>query len=740
MAGPLFDPEKCNLESIPSLGFDFVSDCSIAEPPPPIFDCPLPIVPREPPPPLCPVFDTSAKFRYYRDGCSNQSSEPSVFTITKTDEDPCRYFLDLDLSIPLPKIPCPDIRGGSVTITTGYEECIGPPRGSIRVTTEERPQSCGLEEGSAQCFYTLDLDLNIPVPRPPCPVIEAGEVTITAGYEECVGPARGSIRVTTNENPAEGCSENGNPSEGLCQFTLDLDLNIPIPRPRCPIINAGEVTVTSGFEDCIGSARGSLRVTPNREFVDGCSENGTPSEGECEFTIDLDLNIPVPRPVCPVFEEGVVNVNTGYADCVGPATGALRVITKPIYPADCESDDAACEFRIELDIDVPIPRPVCPEIAITGVIGYTKVSAPIINTKAVPSETPGDCDDPGVCKFDIEVEIDLPPPVCPEIKATGVIQYTGISAPSMVVTVEPTPPETPVDPCKFDIDVSIDIPAPRPCPEITTTGVIGYTAVNAPTMAFIMIPTPPANAQDPCRFDFGLEIGLPLERPCPELTATGAIRYTSGRDEPSMVLTVTPTPPTSPTGPCKIDLNVDIDIPYPRSCPDITGVINVARATGPTGTITVTPTEPEDAQDPCKFKIDVDIGVPYFLLEVGSITADWTDCGDDKKPTCDVLIDPPNASGVQKLNIDIRIPKPPVYTGGKIDLGEYGLGTINITGECTEYAVEGAITLNTTTCPTGGGDGGGGGPSGPSGPAPSCDAEPCATSCPPGSWCNPIEI
>ena len=172
MTQPLFDPSKCNVPEVPSVDFLFVSDCSIPQPPPPIFDCPVPPVPQEPCFP-CPEFDTHTSIKVtYGTGCGNNDPEGGL-TVTKTDTDPCRFLIDLNLDIPIPTPPCPTIDGGSVDITVGYDKCASGPTGAITVTKETVPGNC--EDGTQDsCKFTIDLDLTIPIPTPPCPAIEGG--------------------------------------------------------------------------------------------------------------------------------------------------------------------------------------------------------------------------------------------------------------------------------------------------------------------------------------------------------------------------------------------------------------------------------------------------------------------------------------------------------------------------------------------------------------------------------------
>ena len=457
MTAPLFDPDKCNVGSIASLAFDFVSDCSVDAAPQPIFDCPLPIVPREPPPPICPEFGGSARVSYYNADCPAEASDAATaFTVTRIDSDPCRFFIDLDLSIPRPVVPCPNIQGGAVTVTTGYADCVGAAGGALTVTaTQAEVDPCDSNSNSSQnaavCRFTIDLDLTVPVPRPPCPVIDGGEVTVTTGYRDCVGPARGSIRVNTIERVDDCGSDSTNSAQ--CQFTIDLDLTVPIPRPQCPIIEAGSVSVTAGYSTSPNPTANFLTITPVTRYR------------ECSDGID-----------------------------------------------NSSSSEAFCQYVIDLDISVPIPPPPCPEITITGAIEYvTGAAAPTIAAQVVSTETQGDCGSLPLCAFDISLDIGIPKPPCPDITGAVTVFYAE-DGPTGWIDVVPTEGASGL--CEFDLDINIGLPFARPCPSITGDVSVFYSA--SPTGWIAVSPT--ENASGVCTFDLDINVGVPTGRPCPTIT------------------------------------------------------------------------------------------------------------------------------------------------------------------------------------------------------------------------------
>jgi hypothetical protein len=647
MSAPLFDPEKCNVPEVPKLDFDFVSECSIQEPPPPIFDCPSPLVPRDPPPPPCPAFDASVEITWGIDRSSNcvEPKPAGVLTFTRTAVDPCRFFVDLNLNIPIPPVPCPTIDPGSVTLQVGYKDiCVDQATGVITVTKDVIPGDCSTQDS---CKYKLDLDLQIPIPVPPCPSITGGLVTITAAYntKNCIA-ASGAISVTKDVIPPT-CD-----SAPSCRYTLDLDLAIPIPPPPCPEITAtGAITINP----ILLAPTMALTVTP--EIIE--SSCAAP---ECKFDFDIDIELP---PFCPEIT----------------ATGSVLVspsVAAPTLVVSVDKDPYACKFGFGIDLE--LPPPLCPTISATGAV--VELSPGATPTLAVSVEK-----NPYACEFDFDVELGLPP-FCPEIKATGAVIVTPYrNDPSMAVTLQKDPSG-----CKFDLDIELEVPPARPCPDYTGAVVV-YTS-SAPTGVLTFTRTQPQAPDEPCFYDVDLELGVPA---CvPEFTTKTSIFCTPGRND----ITCTKFAISKQTG-CKYEAELNIEVPCVRPCADISGKITLSQTTGlPTGALTVTHTPPAADTAACTYALDLDLALRQgSTLEKGAITAAWTGC--TYTPTCDVTIDAPNVNGVQKIHIDVRVPQPPVYTGGTIDLGAYGSGTITVdTKNPCAPVINGAITLTTTTCPT----------------------------------------
>ncbi len=612
MTAPLFDPDKCdNIGSVPSLDFDFVSECSIAAPPPPIFDCNPPIVPRDPPFPCPTIEGGSFGVRTGILGCAGVPDRASgVVTVTRTDLATCRFLIDLDLDLPLPQPPCPTINGGSVGLTVNLQRdnCdITGPTGVITVTKTVRPFNCSTN--SQGCEFDIDLNLAIPIPPALCPGLDGGSVNINTGYAVpgCVSGPTGALRVTKDVIPGD-CNHNDS-----CRFTIDLDLSIPTPVPPCPTISGGSVGITTGFADCVGAATGAVTVTKT-ETAGDCNTPPT-----CEFAIDLDLNIPVPRQPCPAIEGGSVTVNVGYDDCIfGP--GGRVIVNKTETPGTC-STAPSCQFAIDLELDIPIPKPPCPTITAAGVINYTNdVFLPTMVFSVETGVISGDCDTADECAFDFSISIRLPPPPCPTIEAGSVgvnVGYggtcTGPSSPTgaIVIHKKEKPGTASTAPsCQFTIDLDLDIPIPTPpCPTITASGVISYKPdLTAPTMVFSVetgVISGDCSGPDECTFDFKVEIEFPPPV-CPEITGTINVYETT---QPTGTLEVTPT--TGPNGECQFNIDVEIGLP-PPACPEITGALDVYEASQPTGKLEITPTTGPDGQ--CQFDINLEIGVPQACV------------------------------------------------------------------------------------------------------------------------------
>lgn len=459
MTQPLFDPEKCNIPEIPSLGFDFVSDCSVPAAPPPIFDCPPPDVPREPPP-LCPEFSARVYVNANYTGCSDQSNSAAI-VFTKIDDDPCRFFVDLDLNIRLPPPPCPTISVGDLSLTVEYADCLPTAMQGIAlaITKEVIEPNCGSDSNRADsCKFTVDLTIGIPIPRPPCPEISVGEFSVTTDWEDCI--TKPSALTITRTVPEKKCLTDGGFSESACQFTLDLDLQIPIPRIPCPTF---AVTGTIGYSDEPEVLLYAEVIKPDNT----CTGATGPSEQKpCEIDFGIDILVP-----CPDL--------TATIDVTSITATAQPTGTLIIKPQEDPVTSATAPCKLEVELELKIPQPCIPTFWCS-----TRYSQ--------PTDPPGD--GPLDCSF---IEI-LPANQEPYVNLT--------------VKKEPNPFTPPPHECDYRVELDLGIPLP-PCPELTATlNITAVTATVDPTGTLTFTPSGALNSTGPCQYNLGL--GLKLPKPC----------------------------------------------------------------------------------------------------------------------------------------------------------------------------------------------------------------------------------
>ena len=127
MADEFFFDESnpdCRLPKIPRPPVDFVPECFIEPPPPPIFECILPVPLPDPPPFRCPEFETTSTVDvFYEDPECEEKTTKIELKFTKVNDDPCEFEVDLDVQIGIPRPPCPTLESEHKT-HVGYEDCI----------------------------------------------------------------------------------------------------------------------------------------------------------------------------------------------------------------------------------------------------------------------------------------------------------------------------------------------------------------------------------------------------------------------------------------------------------------------------------------------------------------------------------------------------------------------------------------------------------------------------------------
>lgn len=792
MTEPLFDPEKCDVENVPKLDFNFVQDCTIAEPPPPIYDCQPPSVPREPPPPGCPQFqdntvnvdtffktctiketgfatagttyslvdgtknwgtnawaghylnivagtglgalpikilsnlNTTLNFEIAQTFIPDATTEYEIldrvaggeFIITQTDVDPCKFALDLELQIPFPEPPCPEF---SVTGTINY----GPEVSAAGVTLEVSQSYISGPDCATPPTCQVDLNLDLQIPTPPCPEM-SGAVAVDMYAEACAIKERGtanfgtSTSLTDIASPPKNWTTNewanhylriirgtghstayikiaSNTSDTLtfvaaqtfiadatteyeildrapqgellvtktssdpCTFELDLDLQLPIPEPICPVFNT---TASAVLSTTVASPGITFEITP----VENASVSGACDElRPCEY--DVNVAIAIPQTPCPSIT-GAVKV--GLAD---DYTGSITITSTPQA-----GPNKACQFA--LDLDVGIPAPPCPEV--TGALKISDAATPTgtLSVTTAPGAEPG-----APCQIDINLDLGIPTPCVPNIDVTAAIACVGgRDSPIFETAVTKG-----ASGCDYLIDLNVELPAIRPCPVITSSLKL-KTGDLAGTLT--VSKTTPVNTTAACSYSVDLDLYIPTACTT-SISTTGSIQYGDAWD-PSMKFTAT----KSVSG-CHYDLVLDVKLPSYPACPQFFGDVAVYESTQPTGAITFKTYPPTQPGQPCTYDVNVDVAYTKNKLQKGTVTCAFTTCG--VEPTCNVTVHPPDAYGIQYLDISIYIPKPPSYTGATLKLVDaannvYGTGTISVDQSGCTRAISGAITLNTTSC------------------------------------------
>jgi hypothetical protein len=776
MPDNLFKDSQCPIDPTPKVDFDFISSvCEIEPLPPPIFGCQAPIIPREPPTEVgnrCPDFSTLTSIDVSfvgdagDDGCPPPKNE---LKITRQDIDPCRYDVTLDINVPVPRTPCPTLTAGEFGLEVGYQDCIAP-LSEIKITPIITPGDCTTPD---QCEFVIDLDLKIPVPKPPCPQIIVTDFGVHSGYSDspCMLDKQNKLTIEQIITPGD-CD-----TADQCRFEVELEIAIPIPRPPCPTINLTKFSVDSGFSDssCLDDKQNFFSITPRHTPGDcntadrcefdveleivvpiprtpcptlnapklsvssgyddtGCltgtnrfeiTTNNVPGDcnnpDQCEFNFELEIVIPIPRAPCPIINQPKLTVTSGYGDsgCL-PGDNKFEIKTNHT-PGDCNSS-GQCEFDIELEIVIPIPRVPCPIInspVLKVTTGFSDSSCAQGGStfEITTNHVPGDCNNPDQCVFDIELEIVVPIPrtPCPVISTKKFEVTTGFSDSPCAqggsifeITSKRTPGDcnTP-DQCEFEIDLSILVPIPRtPCPSINPPVFdvkVHYDDLTCSTSdsKFEITPrvTPgDCNTPDTCEFDIELTIDIPIPKPpCPNINIKTFEVLTGFNDSPcvqnksnrfDVTSRVTPGDCDTPDQ-CDFDIELEIVVPIPPPpCIEITkklfdvktGFAGTSCVSGQSRfeiTKTVTPASGCDQPERCDFEIEIEIVVPIpqprcpELLQFLTVNSHYKDGPGGRlnntpsffvirpmptPPTCD---DPGSCNYLFDIHVDIPTPRPP---------------------------------------------------------------------------------
>jgi hypothetical protein len=460
----LFD-NPCITDPPCRVDFDFIDDCVLPPLPDPIYDCDPPIPPIFEPPPdeFCPNISAdktgaNVTVTYLNSNCGSSSSATPRGSIIVTETLDCNFILGLDLDIPIPLPPCPiftnktppkvnvvfnddtckNVTPNTITITpTPSEDCEGPcafdidlsllvpiPKPRCPIFSNKNPvtvksvfDSCATGQESKvtvtsipvpgdcntpdTCEFTIDLDLFVPIPDPPCPKINSNQPVTVETYYPITGCAHSPSKftVTTTQVPGN-CFDN---TPDTCQFDFNLDLAIPLATPPCPVINEKQTVKVATYYTSPGCSNPQSTFTVATKSVPGNCFDNTPDT--CQFDFDLDLVIPIIEPPCPKFNDGAVTVKTYTNDqFVPPST--LRFFQRPLAN-NCNTPDQ-CEFDIQLDINVPTPIPPCPTIY-TNVVNTNLQTGAQFKIDSMLFGPPQKNVFDDSCVFDVEFNITLPP-------------------------------------------------------------------------------------------------------------------------------------------------------------------------------------------------------------------------------------------------------------------------------------------------------------------------------------------
>jgi hypothetical protein len=389
MALPFFpEREDCPLPFVPKLNFRFISDCQILPAPPPIFDCPDIIIPPEPPiptitiPPIpipeicipCPEIFASATIGISCGSAAVVVTVTPLHSNSSCASDPsCGFLFDFQFTLPPPE--CPNLTASATLIYSEGAE----PNLDVTVTAVEGSGSC-----PKSCDFVFDFTLTLPKPSLSLPSLSVSvpAVSVFAPCPEILTSATitqigDEATITFTATPiAEGSDS--------CKILLDLDITIPefpslsLPEIVIPSIDFPDIPEVPCPEVLTDAAIAYADIpAPTIEFTatvidlrdppasnslsSGQSERSLSSGESLEqqasgshCVIQLDLNIQIPEPVCPVM---LGSATIGY----GPTLDIDFTIT-PLPPA---APNEPCFYIFDLAIEIPREASSsarCPEI------------------------------------------------------------------------------------------------------------------------------------------------------------------------------------------------------------------------------------------------------------------------------------------------------------------------------------------------------------------------------------------
>jgi len=298
----LFDPNKCPIESVAKVDFDFISDCAICPAPEPVFDCPDLEIPPEFPIPIspCPNITSGAG------GFCDSNIDVSVITFTP------------------PANPCPGGSTASMTCDVGVES-----------TASQKDGVCDLSLDFGFVF-DFDFDFCIPVeagpagPAGPCPTIfGSADATAEIGTVETADASLDVLQV------------------GECEYFFDFHFILPycVPAWRIGHNDTTQIACTAPAEVTVEvSASGDCGVVINFDWAipSGCPgvDGVDGMDGDKYAIVPLDI---------PQDDGGVSHAGYAGLMCVEqPETRFEDIITMPLDDTKITADidprfTAVCE-------------------------------------------------------------------------------------------------------------------------------------------------------------------------------------------------------------------------------------------------------------------------------------------------------------------------------------------------------------------------------------------------------------
>jgi hypothetical protein len=178
-------------------------------------------------------------------------------------------------------------------------------------------------------------------------------------------------------------------------------------------------------------------------------------DGACEFDIELDINVNIPTPPCPKINGGGIKVTSGYGQCGGTNDGTIKVTPRTVLD---KCGNAECEFDITADINVVVPFPGCVQFSRNVSTGPT----PSFDIRQVASPSCGDDGEP--CSYVVDVVFpEVPPAVCTNVTGGNIsIAFSQSNQAYGNINVRPVKPTTPDATCEFEVTGQLVIPSPPP--------------------------------------------------------------------------------------------------------------------------------------------------------------------------------------------------------------------------------------------------------------------------------------